>query len=75
MNTIYTLVPRIDPDQRLAESILALDAELDMVSSEGLWRDLQARFTRLCATYAEAHAIVGVEAGGDMIVRRLLRQL
>jgi len=44
-----------------------------MVSSEGLWQDLQARCARLCATYAQEHALVGLEASEDAIVRRLWR--
>jgi len=69
MHTTHTT---LDP-RRLAASILAVDAELGMVSSEGLWQDLQARCARLCATYAQEHALVGLEASEDAIVRRLWR--
>jgi hypothetical protein len=69
---MHTTQTTLDP-RLLAASILAVDAELGMVSSEGLWQDLQARCALLCATYARVHALVGVEASEDAIVRRLWR--
>jgi hypothetical protein len=71
---MYMTHTTLDP-RRLTASILAVDAELGMVSSEGLSRDLQTRCALLCATYAQVHALVGVEASEDAIVRRLWRTL
>lgn len=72
IHTMNTTQTTLDP-RLLAASILAVDAELGMVSSEGLWQDLQARCALLCATYAQEHALVGLEASEDAIVRRLWR--